>query len=97
MRFLRAVLFVLATLFTISLVALGGISVVKFSTEGERFAGSEWLVGLGFGAMWVALACPVLIALVAVAVGLRRRAVRTAAAAQQTRVAGAISGSRDSR
>lgn len=82
MKFSRAVLFVLATLFTISLVALGGISAVTFSTDGERFAGSEWLVGLGFGAMWVALACPVLMALVAVAVGLRRRALRTKAAAQ---------------
>lgn len=74
MSFFRGSLVILSTLFTLSLVAIAGISAVTSATDGRSFPGAEWLVGLGFGAMWMAFVCPVLIVLLVLTAWFRRRA-----------------------
>lgn len=44
-----------------------------FSHRWRRILGFHWLVGLGFGAMWVAFACPALIALLPAVAWVKRR------------------------
>ncbi|MGO2862890.1 MAG: hypothetical protein ACTIC1_17155 [Brevibacterium sp.] len=69
----RPILIVLLSLFAISLLTILGIAAVTFATDGGGISGSDWLVGLGFGAMWVAFACPVLVALLATVTWVKRR------------------------
>lgn len=69
----RPILIVLLSLFAISILTTLGIAAVTFATDGGGFSGSDWLVGLGFGAMWVAFACPVLVALLAAVTWVKRR------------------------
>ncbi|AZT95828.1 MAG: hypothetical protein L0K07_12820 [Yaniella sp.] len=73
MTLFRTIFIVLLSLFAISILTILGIAAVTFTTDGGGYRGSDWLVGLGFGAMWVAFACPVLIALLAIVTWLKRR------------------------
>ncbi len=74
---LRRALVILSLLFALSVVTMLALAVVTWSTSGGGFPGSEWLVGLGFGALWVAAISPVLIAGVAVSLWIARRARET--------------------
>ncbi|PCC43892.1 hypothetical protein CIK64_00165 [Brevibacterium aurantiacum] len=69
----KPILIVLLSLFAISILTILGIAAVTFATDGGGFSGSGWLVGLGFGAMWVAFVCPVFIALLATVASVKRR------------------------
>lgn len=75
MKFFKPALILLLSLFGISVMTIAGIAVFTFATDGGGPSGSEWLVGLGFGAMWVAFACPVLIALLAAVTWFKRRSI----------------------
>lgn len=68
----RPILFVLLSLFAISILTILGIAAVTFATEGGGFSRSNWLVGPGFGAMWVAFACLALVALLAAVAWVKR-------------------------
>lgn len=74
----RPTLIVLLSLFAISILTILGIAAVTFATDGGGFSGSGWLVGLGFGALWMAFACPVLVALLAAVAWVRRRSTPNA-------------------
>ena len=65
MKLYKVTFIVLCSLLAISVATIAAIAVITFNTGGGGTPGAEWLVGLGFGAMWVAFACPVLIALLA--------------------------------
>lgn len=73
MKYLKSALIFLITLLAVSLLTMAGIAAVTFSTNGGGFSGSEWLVGLGFGAMLVAIVCPILIALMLAAAWAKSR------------------------
>lgn len=77
MKLYRVTLVVLCSLLAISVATIGGIAVITFDTGGGGTPGAEWLVGFGFGAMWVAFACPVLIALLALLALFKRRVTVT--------------------
>jgi len=46
MKFFKPALITLIALLAISLLTIGAIATVTFSTHGGGFSGSEWLVGL---------------------------------------------------
>ncbi len=57
----------LLALFAGSVLTILAIAAITFSTDGGGFYGSELLVGVGFAAAGLALICPVLLAVLAVA------------------------------
>ncbi|WP_152348316.1 hypothetical protein [Brevibacterium sp. CFH 10365] len=73
MKYFKPALIILIALLAISLLIIGAIATVTFSTNGGGFSGSEWLVGLGFGAMLTAIVCPILIALMLISAWLKSR------------------------
>lgn len=77
MKLFKPALIVLIALFSLSILAIIGIALITFSTDGGGFAGSDLLVGIGFGSMLVAIACPVLIALLVLASWIKRRSDMT--------------------
>ncbi|UVI34780.1 hypothetical protein [Brevibacterium spongiae] len=73
MKLFKPALIVLITLFSVSVLAIIGIALITFSTDGGGFAGSELLVEIGFGSMLAAIVCPVLIVLLFLAAWIKRR------------------------
>ena len=73
MKLFKPALIVLIALFSLSILAIIGIALITFSTDGGGCAGADLLVGIGFGSMLVAIACPVLIALLVLESWIKRR------------------------
>ena len=71
-RVTRLILTLIAC-FALCLLLLAGIAAVTFTTGGSAGTESEWLVGLGFAALWGAILAPALIIAVAVTARIRRR------------------------
>ena len=76
MRALRISFLVVVAFLTLSVATIAGLAAVTFATAGGGFRGSEWLVGLGFGAMWLSVICILLLAIIASANWIKRRLAR---------------------
>lgn len=76
MKFYRTALLSLAGVFVLSILTILGLSALTFATDGGGFAGSEWLVTLGFAAMWAAALSAILFVAVGVGGWIRRLVVR---------------------
>lgn len=73
MKLFKVILIVLLSLLALSVVTIAGVAIITLSTGGGGFRGAEWLVGLGFGALWAALGSAVLIVLAVIAAWFQRR------------------------
>lgn len=76
MKRYRTALLSSAGVFVMSILTILGLSAVTFATDGGGFAVSEWLVSLGFAAMWGAALSAILFIAVGVGSWIRHLAVR---------------------
>lgn len=73
MKFYRTALLSLAGVFVLSIFTILGLSALTVANDGGDFAGSEWLVTLGFAAMWGAALSAIVFVVVGVGSWTRQR------------------------